>query len=89
MEKLNVKALAVGLGVSWGFAMLFIGWASMYGWGTKFVEVISSVYIGFAPSLSGGIIGAIWGFFDGAIGGAIIAFVYNAVVGKNITKSKP
>jgi hypothetical protein len=79
MEKLNVKALAVGLGVSWGLAMLFVGWASIFGWGTKVVEVTSSLYIGFAPSFLGGIIGAIWGFFDGAIGGAIIAFVYNVV----------
>ncbi len=79
MEKLNVKALAVGLGVSWGLAMLFVGWVSIFGWGTKIVEMISSLYIGFEPSFLGGIIGAIWGFFDGAIGGALIAFVYNTV----------
>jgi hypothetical protein len=82
MEKLNVKALAIGLGVSWAFAMLFLGWASMFGWGIKFVEIMASVYIGFAPSFIGGITGAIWGFFDGAIGGAIIACVYNTVDGK-------
>lgn len=80
MDKLNIKALAIGLGVSWGIAMLFVGWASIFGWGTKFVEIMASVYFGFTPSFSGGIIGAIWGFFDGAIGGAIIALVYNAVV---------
>ncbi len=79
MEKLNVKALAIGLGVTWALGMLFVGWASMFGWGTKIVEVMSSLYIGFAPSFLGGIIGAIWGFFDSAIGGAIIAFVYNVV----------
>jgi len=83
MEKLNVKALAVGLGVLWGFMMLFVGWASIFGWGTKFVEIMASIYFGFAPTFLGGIIGAIWGFFDGAIGGAIIAIVYNIVVGKN------
>lgn len=82
MEKLNIKALAVGLGVTWASGMLFVGWASMFGWGTKIVEVMSSLYIGFGPSVQGGIIGAIWGFFDGAIGGAIIACVYNAVAGK-------
>lgn len=80
MEKLNVKALAAGLGAVWGLYMLFAGWASMFGWGTKFVDVMSSVYIGFAPTFSGGIIGAIWGFFDAAVAGAIIAIVYNAVI---------
>ena len=79
MEKLNVKALAVGLGVSWAVCMLFVGWVSIFGWGTKFVEMMSSVYIGFTPTFLGGIIGAVWGFIDGAIGGAIIAFVYNAI----------
>jgi len=82
MEKLNVKALAVGLGVSWAVCMLFVGWASILGWGVKFVEVMSSVYIGFAPTFLGGVIGAIWGFIDGAIGGAIIALVYNAIAKK-------
>ncbi|MBW1982394.1 MAG: bacteriophage holin [Deltaproteobacteria bacterium] len=82
MEKLSVKGLAVGLGVSWATCMLFAGWASIFGWCTKFVEIMSSIYIGFKPSFLGGIIGAIWGFADGAIGGAIIAIVYNAVTTK-------
>lgn len=82
MEKLSVKALAVGLGISWAVCILFAGWASIFGWGAKFVEVMSSVYIGFAPTFLGGVIGAIWGFIDGAIGGAIIALVYNAIVRK-------
>lgn len=82
MEKLNVKALAVGAGVSWATCMLFVGWGSVFGWGTKFVESMASVYIGFAPTFLGGVIGAVWGFVDGAIGGAIIAFVYNMAARK-------
>lgn len=82
MEKLNVKALAVAIGVSWAICMLFLGWVSIFGWGVKVVEVLSSVYIGFAPTFLGGIIGAIWGFIDGAIGGVIIAFVYNVIARK-------
>jgi hypothetical protein len=79
MEKLNVKALALSLGATWSFFMLCIGWTSMFGWGTRVVEVMSSVYIGYAPCFVGGIIGALWGFLDGAVGGLIIALVYNAV----------
>jgi len=84
MERLNVKALAIGVGASWAICMLISGWASMFGWGVNFVEAMSSVYVGFAPTFLGGIIGAIWGFIDGAIGGAIIAFVYNIVVGREL-----
>ena len=83
MEKLSVKGLAVGLGTSWAIYMLFAGWVSIFGWCTKFVEVMSLVYIWFNSSFLGGIIGAIWGFIDGAIGGLVIAIVYNAVTKRN------
>ena len=79
MNRLSIRALAIGVGAAWAFCMLFVGWASLFGWGKAFVEMMSSVYIGFAPTVLGGIIGAVWGFADGAIGGAIIALVYNAV----------
>jgi hypothetical protein len=82
MEKLNVKASAIGLGISWAFCMLFVGWASIFGWGREFVEMMSSVYLGFTPTFLGGFTGAIWGFIDGAIVGAIIAVVYNVTAGK-------
>jgi len=77
MEKLNVKAFTLSFGISCAVYMLFLGWISVFGWGTKLVAGISSFYIGFKPGFIGGIIGAIWGFIDGAIGGAIIAFIYN------------
>lgn len=82
MEKLSVKGLALALGLTWAIAMLFTGWAAAFGWAAKFVEVMSSIYIGFEPGFVGGLIGAVWGFVDGAIGGAIIAAAYNAVAGR-------
>ncbi len=82
MEKLNVKAMTIAGGAAWAFCILFAGWAAIFGWATKFVEVMNSVYIGYEPTLIGGIIGALWGFLDGAIVGFIIAVVYNAVIKK-------
>ncbi len=79
MNKLNVRGLAIALGSTWALAMLFAGWASIYGWTTEFVAVMGSVYVGFEPTFLGGIIGAVWGFVDGAIGGLLIAIIYNAV----------
>jgi hypothetical protein len=46
------------------------------------VTVLSSLYIGYSPTFLGGIIGGIWAFVDGAIAGAIIAWVYNLVAKK-------
>ncbi len=56
---LDVKALAVGLGVSWSSLILFTGWIAIFGWGTGFIEMMSSLYVGFAPAVIGGVIGAI------------------------------
>lgn len=79
MNKLSVKAMAIAGGILWGFYMLFLGWAAFFGWGNALVEMMSSLYIGFTATLLGGVIGAAWGFADGAIAGAIIALVYNTV----------
>jgi hypothetical protein len=83
MDRLNVKALAIAGGVLWGMYMLLIGWAAwLFNWGTGFVVAMSSVYIGFRPTFFGGIVGAVWGFIDGAVAGAIISWVYNSVATK-------
>ncbi len=77
MEKLNVRKFAVALGFSWAIGTLVLGWAAMSGWGVSMVDALSSIYVGYGPTFLGAIIGAIWAFFDGAIGGAIIAWIYN------------
>jgi len=84
--RLDMKALTLSIGITWGIGMLFMGWVSAFGWGDYFVDVMSSVYIGYEPSFIGGIIGGIWGFVDGAIGGFLISLFYNLCHGKNKTK---
>ncbi|MFH1788066.1 MAG: bacteriophage holin [Candidatus Altiarchaeota archaeon] len=82
MDKLSVKALSTGVGVAWGLCMLILGCLARHGWGTLAVSVMSSVYAGFRPTYAGAILGAAWGFIDGAILGAVIALVYNAVASR-------
>lgn len=77
MKKLNVKALALSTGLSFGVFIMLLGWTAYWGWGDKVVDVLSSAYIGYAPSFTGGIIGGLWAFVDMAIGAAIIAYLYN------------
>lgn len=81
--KLCVWGLGIGLGIVWAIMMLFAGWTSIWGWGTMFVNTMSSVYIGYTPSFGGGIVGAIWGFVDGFIAGILLAFFYNLVCCKH------
>ena len=55
----------------------FCGVTAMFGWGVALVEALSSLYIGYSPSILGAIIGAVWGFIDGYIAGIVIAWIYN------------
>jgi hypothetical protein len=82
-QKLNVGALALSFGILWGLSVLVLGWIAMGGWGVRWVEVLSSLYIGYRATVVGAIIGAIWAFFDGLIGGFLIAVFYNAFLPKN------
>lgn len=78
MAKLDVKAFGLALGIMWGVCMFLTGIASMlFNWGTTFLEIFSSFYIGYKATLLGSVVGAIWGFVDAGIGGVIVAWLYN------------
>jgi hypothetical protein len=40
-------------------------------------SLISSIYIGYSITPIGSLVGLVWAFFDGLIGGAIFAWLYN------------
>jgi hypothetical protein len=78
MAKLDVKAFGLSLGIIWAACAFILGiTAMMFDWGTSIVSLCSSMYIGYKPTFSGSIIGAMWGFVDAGIGGVIVAWMYN------------
>jgi hypothetical protein len=78
MQKLNVKALALSLGIVWGAAVFVMGLINIFcDYGASFVNFLSLVYINYEPTILGSNIGGIWGFVDAGIGGAILAWLYN------------
>jgi len=78
MAKVDVRALSLTLGIVWGAAMLILGLLNMwFNWGGAFEEVMSSVYLGYKPTVLGSIIGGIWGFVDAGIAGLIGGWLYN------------
>ncbi len=75
---IKTRALALAFGFTWALFVLLTGWAATFlNWGVDLVNVVSSAYLGFAPTFTGSIIGAIWGFFDGLIFGTLIGYFYN------------
>jgi hypothetical protein len=81
MAKVDIKALGLTLGIVWGVAMFLLGLMVMFfNWGVAWVELMSSLYIGYKATFLGSIIGGIWGFVDAGIAGVIIAWLYNKLL---------
>ncbi len=81
--RLNVKAFALSCAIVWGLSLFVITWwIIIFEGSTHDPTFIGMVYRGFNISPLGSILGLIWGFFDGLVGGAIFAWLYNAFVGK-------
>jgi len=85
--KLNVKSFALTCGLIWGLGLLFITWWIILFEGSTYqVSFIGRVYRGYNISFIGSLFGLVWGFFDGLIGGAIFAWLYNLLSNKLKTK---
>lgn len=80
--KLRVLSFGFAVGLTTAIGIFIMGILSWkYSIGTPLVTLMSSMYIGFAPTLQGSLIGAACGFFDGFISGALVAFFYNCCCG--------
>jgi len=86
--RLSVTALALTVGLFWGAAVLIVALANLIwpGYGGAFLELIASIYPGYDPSSGIGsvITGTLYGLVDGAIGGAIFAWLYNLLARRYI-----
>jgi hypothetical protein len=79
--KLSVKGLTLAGAVITGGAMLVLGIVNMIfsGYAGALLQVADSVYPGYTYGGGFGsvIVGTLYGLLDGAIGGALIAWLYN------------
>ena len=83
--KLDVKGMAITLGLVWGVAVLVVGIANLIwpNYGQAFLELVASIYPGYTAGASVGqlIVGTLYGVVDGAVGGAVIAWLSNLFAG--------
>jgi hypothetical protein len=79
--RLDVTALALTAGLFCGAAILIVASANLIwpSYGRTFLDLAASVYPGYHPSSGIGsvVTGTLYGFVDGAIGGAVFARLYN------------
>ncbi len=88
MQKIHVVKFALAWGISFGLYLMVLGWFASFGWGTKIVDVVSSLYIGYAPTFLGGIIGGIYAFADWFIGILIVGWIYNRLIADKSSENK-
>jgi len=85
--KLNVKAMALACGLFWGLGVFCATWwVIAFDGATHEPTMLGLIYRGFSISPMGSVIGLIWAIPDGAIGGAVLAWLYNYFAGRDDTR---
>ena len=80
--KLNLKAFALTSGILCGAAVFSVTiWLIAFGYEGSIMRQLDHFYFGYSVSVVGAFIGLGYGFVDGAICGALFAWVYNRLAG--------
>ena len=88
--KLDVKAFALTCGLIWGLGLLCLTWwVIAFEGATGDPTFLARIYRGYSISPIGSLIGLVWAFFDALIGGAIFAWLYNALAGRSARRAAP
>ena len=75
-----VRSCGLTLGIFGAATMFFLAWGVILtGNAAGPPTLLERVYIGYSVTPMGSIIGAIWGFVDWGIAGAIFAWLYNKI----------
>jgi hypothetical protein len=77
---LSIRSVALTLGIIGGASMFLLAWwLIIIGNAEGPTTLLERMYIGYSFTPLGSVIGAIWGFVDFGIGGAIFAWLYNLI----------
>lgn len=79
-----VRTTALTFGLLWAVVFLLVAVAQQVwpSYGVAFLDLMDSLYPGYAPGGFGSVIsGTLYALVDGAIGGAVFAWLYNRLLG--------
>ena len=82
--RIGIGALSVTCALIWGGAILVVATANLIwpSYGRALLELAASIYPGYqaGPSIGSVVVGTLYGLADGAIGGAVFAWLYNLLL---------
>jgi len=78
--KLSIKAFGLACGLVRGLGLFALTWWIMaFDGATGEVTLLGKIYRGYCVTPAGSVIGLVWAFFDGLVGGVIFAWLYNCL----------
>jgi len=81
--RLHVRAFGFTCAFVWGLGLFCLTWWIIaFEGATGEVTILGRLYRGYNISPSGSVIGLIWAFADGLIGGLVFAWLYNALAAR-------
>ena len=77
---MSIRGFALTTGI-FGAASMFLlsWWLILIGNAEGPVTLFERIYIGYSFTPTGSVVGAVWGFVDWGIAGAIFAWLYNKI----------
>ena len=77
---MSVRALGLTASIFGSFTMFFLAWwMILTGNAEGPTTLFERIYLGYSFTPVGSVIGALWGFIDFGIAGAIFAWLYNFI----------
>ena len=77
---MSIRSVSLIAGIIGGSSMFFLAWwLIIIGNADGPITLLERMYIGYSFTPLGSVIGAVWGFVDWGIAGAIFAWLYNLI----------
>jgi hypothetical protein len=79
--RIHAVKFGVAFGVLYSLTFFLYGMAAaFFGIGGEIAKMIGDLYVGFAPTPMGAVIGAVWGFAVGLVFFGLGAAIYNRLI---------
>ena len=77
---MSIRSVGLTMGIFGAASMFFLAWWLIFtGNAEGPITLFERIYIGYSFTPMGSVIGAVWGFVDFGIAGAVFAWLYNCI----------